>query len=164
MGVKQMKWTDKLLLSVTALIIFSFGYYLSKRFDDFMEQNNRQFLPEQSTVISIATDTPVLLNLSIKTLDSCFHISPCMEFHFSFRSFRQLLQRISDGAVDLAFISEQNIQKLPDDPDFGRIHIKNPDANCCFWIVWNRHVSSQCRDRILLAFENVFLVEKTTFL
>lgn len=164
MGVKKMKWTDKLLLMVTALVLFSFGYYLSKRFDDFMEQNNRQLPPDQNTVIAIASEPPVLRNLSIKILDSCLHISPCIEFHFSVRSFRPLLQKISDGAVDLAFISEQNIQELPDSHDFGRIHIKNPDKNCCFWIVWNRHVSSRCRDRILLAFENAFLVEKTPFL
>ncbi|WP_432627173.1 hypothetical protein [Brotaphodocola sp.] len=159
-----MKWTDKMLLMVTALVLFSFGYYISKRFDDFMEQSNKQFPPEHSTVVSIASEPPVLLNLSIKTLDSCFHINPCMEFHFSVRSFRQLLQKISDGTVDLAFISDQSIQEVPDNHNLGRIHIKNPDKNCYFWILWNRQVSSQDRDRILLTFENTFPVEKTTFL
>ena len=159
-----MKWTDKLLLMITALVLFSFGYYISMRFDDFMEQSSKQTLPESDTVIAIASEPSVLLNLSIKIWDSCFHINPCMEFHFSVRSFRQLLTKISDGTVDLAFISDRSIHGMPDNHDFGCIYVKNPDKNCCFWIVWNRQITSRDRDRILLTFENIFPVEKATFL
>lgn len=161
---------DIILLIVT-LAAFAFGYFVVKKVDDFIAENRRLIAScnrLNSCTIRIAADTPMHLDSAASALEYCSTINPFMEFSFSSGNVNRLLQRLSNGTIDIAILSEDNANNLGKEFVYTRIPhlaeqkivtmlglpVKSISEEQCVYLVWNKTISSRNRDRVLFYLEN----------
>lgn len=160
-----------LILVITILAMFVFGYFVMKKVDELIEENQRLIVLESrdnNCQIRIAAETPMLLDSAATALEVCSDANPYIEFFFSSGKVNRLLQKLLDETVDLALLTEDHVKDLCDDLAFVKIlcesgqatetafgfSIKNPDKENWFYVVWNKNVKSKNRDRVIFALEN----------
>lgn len=164
--------TEALLLLVTAAA-FAFGYYVIKKIDAFMEENNRLFASmdaRESRCVRIAAENPMFFDAVAPALAHISDSNPDMEVRLSSAHAKHLLRRLCDGSIDIALLSEENAKPvnsafgctlIPACTDqkavtvFG-LPVDNADDQRIV-MVWNKTLSSKDRDRVLFALENEHL-------
>lgn len=161
---------DIILLIVT-LAAFAFGYFVVKKIDDFIAENRRLIAScnrIDSCTIRIATDNPMHLDSAVSALEYCSTVNPFMDFSFSRGNASRLLQRLSNGTIDIAILSEDNANNLGKEfvctriPYFAEqksitvlgLPVKSISEEQYVYLVWNKTISSRNRDRVLFYLEN----------
>lgn len=161
---------DLMLIFVT-LAAFVFGFYIMKKVDDFIAENQRQITAENRnsrSLIRIAAETPMLLDSAASALESCSTAYPYMEFLLSSGKASRLLHKLSEGTVDIVLLSEEKTENLSSEYVSIQIpyqmkqnmvtalglNVENMDDDCWIYVVWNKAIQSLNRDRVLFALEN----------
>ena len=161
---------DVFLLIVT-LAAFVFGYFVMKKVDDFIAENNRMVDAESRKnhcSIKIAAEAPALFDSTASALEQCSEMNPYIEFAFGSGRAIRLLEKLHSGSVDLVLLYEEHIDLL--DKELLSIEIpyhsekntvtmlglvaENMDNLCCCYVVWNPSIPSKNRDRVLFYLEN----------
>lgn len=162
-----------LVLILSMLAIFVFGYFLMKKVDEFITENQRRIATEsraEHCKVRIAAENAMLLNCVTAALEVCSEANPCMEFFFSSGKPDRLLQKLSDETMDLVLLSENSVESLQDNCAFVKIPceglhvtesalglpIENLDEENYLYVVWNKQVKSKNRDRVIFTLENEY--------
>lgn len=161
------------VLIIGTFAIFVFGYFVMKKVDDFIEENSRLIAAGNRTnscPVRIAAENPMFFNSAAPALEHCSNANPYIEFFFSSGSIKRLLQRLSNGAIDIALLSEENTKDLCKDFVFVRIpyqteqravtmlglQVDNIDEARWICVAWNKTIPSKVRDRVIFALENEY--------
>ncbi len=161
---------DVVLIIVT-LAAFAFGYFVMKKVDDFLIENHRLITAGNRInccTIRIAAESPMLLDSIAPALEHCSNMYPYMEFYLSNCNVKRLMQRLSNGTIDIALITEENAKELGKDFNCVRIPhqaeqrvvtmlgltVDNMDEEHWIYVVWNKTILSKDRDRVIFSIEN----------
>ena len=104
-----------LMLIIVTFAAFAFGFYIMKKIDDFIADNQRHITAENRNSrshIHIAAESPMLLDYVASALEYCSAAHPYMEFFFSSGKVNQLLHKLSDGTVDIVLLSDEIAKSL----------------------------------------------------
>lgn len=162
-----------LLLIFIMLAVFAFGYFVMVKVDSFIEENCSLIHAESRenrTHIRIAAESPMLLDSIAAHLEEYSNANPFVETFLSAGKAERILQRLIDGTVDIAILTEENTLSL--DPSCTMIRIpyrtgeivstafglpvENIDEEKWVFVVWNKQIQSKARDRVLFAIEAEF--------
>lgn len=159
-----------LLLIPIMLAVFVFGYFVMVKVDHFIEENRRLINAENRqnrTHIRIAAESPILLDSIAAQLEAYSNANPFVEFFLNTGKAERILQRLIDGALDIAILTEENTHSLNDFCAMIRIPCKTGDVvstalglpvqsideDKWAFVVWNKSIQSKARDRVLFAIE-----------
>lgn len=161
---------DVMLIIVT-LAVFAFGYYIMKKVDEFIYENQRKIALESRnnrSQIQIAAEMPGFLDSISTALESCSAANPYMDFFLSSGKVKRLLQKLLDGTLDIVLLSEETAENLSEEYSSIRIPhqtahsvvtmlglvVENIDEERWIYVVWNKNRKSRDRDRAIFALEN----------
>lgn len=161
---------DVVLLIVT-LAAFAFGYFIMKKVDAFIIENCRLIDAENRTnscTIRIAAENPALFDSAVSALEQCSDMNPYIEFSLGCGNAARLLQKLSNGRIDIALLYEENIKALEKGLVYTRIPhlaekkvitmlgltVEDMDDERWCYVVWNQSIPSKDRDRVLFYLEN----------
>ncbi len=159
-----------LFLIPIMMAVFAFGYFVMVKIDAFIEENRRLIEQENRknhSQIRIAAESAALLDSVAAQLESCSDADPYLEFFLSTGKADRILQRVQDGTMDIALITEEKADHIGDAYGTFRIPchtgivifpmlglpVENLDEENRICIVWNKAVQSKSRDRVLFAIE-----------
>ncbi len=167
----------EILLIPIMIAVLAFGYFVMVKIDSFIEENRRLIQQENRknhSQIRIAAESAVLLDSVAPQLESCSAANPYLEFFLSTGKADRILQRILDGTIDIALMTEEKADRIGDtygtlqipchtgiviSPMLG-LPVENLDEENRICIVWNKAVQSKSRDRILFAIEAEYCTPK----
>lgn len=166
-----------LILMITTLAMFLFGYVIARRVDMMMENNLKMLEKEQlpnKHLLKIAAETPMLLNAVSAALEYCTDTNADIEFAVSSGKCGKLLRNLSDGTADLVLLSEKSALENKQNFEFIRLScIQQTDATEVFglkvhslddnqdvYLLWNKEIPSHARDWFVLALKNSFCMAK----
>ncbi len=160
----------ELLLIPIMMAVFAFGYFVTVKVDAFIEENRRLIEQENRknhSQIRIAAESAVLLDSVAAQLEACSAANPYLEFFLSTGKAERILQRVLDGTMDIALMTEEKADNIGD--SYGTLRIpchtgivifpmlglpvENLDEENRICIVWNKAVQSKSRDSVLSAIE-----------
>lgn len=161
-------------LILLMLAMFLFGFFVMKKIDDFIEENQRQIDLENKRngcQIRIAAESPMLLNSVAYALKYCTSINPYIEFFISSGRAKRLCQKLLDGKLDIVLLAEEPVQdihndfqmiKIPYQPgqitvSEIQISVEEVEEEAWVYVLWNKTIASLHRDRVLFTLENDFL-------
>lgn len=159
------------VLIIVTLAAFGFGYFVMKKVDDFIIENRRLVTAGNRInccAIRIAAESPILLDSTALALEHCSNMYPYMEFYLSSCNVKRLMQRLSNGTIDIALLTEENSKELGIAFECVRIPhqaeqrvvtmlgltVDNMDEEQWIYVVWNKAILSKDRDRVILSIEN----------
>ena len=162
--------TDVLVVVVT-LAFFVLGFFIVKRFDAFIDENNRILASTSglnSRCVRIAAENPEYFDAVASALASVSDSNPALELHLSSARAKRLLFQLSNAEIDIALLSMVGAGDL--DEAFGctpiacspnsitgpalGLPVENIDDDPLIFVVWNKAVPSRDRDRVLFVLEN----------
>ena len=163
---------DAVLILVTFSVFF-LGFFIMKRIDAFMENNQRandEQLRKSKSILRIAVESPSLVDSIAPAMECCCWGNPCLGFSVSSGKPTLMLQRLENGTVDLLLLGEETAEAL--DPPLSSIRIQghscrimansipveDETGESCICVLWNQSVSSPDRDRMVFALNNDFPV------
>ncbi len=166
-----------LMLIIVTFAAFAFGFYIMKKIDDFIADNQRHITAENRNSrshIHIAAESPMLLDYVASALEYCSAAHPYMEFFFSSGKVNQLLHKLSDGTVDIVLLSDEIAKSLSSEyvsiqiPYHAKqavvttlgLNVENTDQDCRIYVIWNKTIQSKNRDRVIFALENEYCTLK----
>lgn len=131
---------DWLLLPVMAAV-FALGYYLIRRLDLFIEDNQRQITVNERSSrrpIRIGAETPGLLDDISAVVAACSDTIPYLELFLSCGRRKRLFEKLADGSLDLILLRGEEERK-----GMGSMVL-----------VWDKEKVSKDRDRVIFMIEN----------
>ena len=153
------------------LAVFAFGYYVMKKVDLFIEENQRLIAAENlnsSCGVHIAAENPMLFNSIASALEHCSEADPYIEFFLSSGRSHRLLEKLAEEQIDILLLNEEHAKQI--EPQFASIlipyvkaktfgstfglPIENLDEESGICVVWKRNKQSKNRDRVIFALEN----------
>lgn len=159
-----------LLLFILLLAVFAFGYFVMVKVDGFIEENRCrvQFENRQNrTKIHVAAESPILLTFIAAQLNAYSDANPFVEFFLSTGNVECILQKLTNGTLDMALMAEEN--NIPLDESFARvrlpctagevlsavpgIYVESLEEETGVVVVWNKSIQSKARDRVLFTME-----------
>lgn len=166
---------DVILICTTAAV-FLFGFFMIKRFDAFMAENQRAIEEENrknKSLIRIAAENPMLVDSMAPAMESCSWSNPYVTFSVSVGRTKHMLRRLQEGTVDLLLLDEDTATALH--PEFPSVRIpchmwqmtagesglpiEDMDAHTAIVVLWNQAIPSPARDRVVFALSNDFSVQ-----
>lgn len=159
-----------LLLILVTLATFAFGYFVVVKTGAFFDENQR--LTERETRhnrphIRIAAESPALLNAITPQLEACSSANPCLEFFLSTGKAERILQKLNEGSLDIALLSDETAARIG--KSYGSVRIlcqaepvylqslnlpvEAMEGESWIHVVWNREIFSKERDRVVFALE-----------
>lgn len=164
------------ILIVTILAMFVLGYYIAKRIDLFIDENQKMLKKEeirQKQLIQIATENPILLGAVSKSMDYCSNHDSCIEFAICSGRTGRLLKHLEEGTVDLVLLSHDSVSGIStgfehmelsyyqdSDTQSMGLPVQNLDEDTRVHVFWNKSVSSPLRDWVLLSLRRDECVSK----
>lgn len=159
-----------LLLIPIMLAVFVFGYFVMAKVDSFIEENRRLIHTENRqnrAHIRIAAESPMLLDSIAAQLEAYSRANPFVEFFLSSGKAERILQKLIDGTLDIAILTEENMISLDESCAMIRIpcrtgevvstalglSVESVDEEKWAFVVWNKSIQSKARDRVLFAIE-----------
>lgn len=163
---------DVILICTTAAV-FLFGFFVMKRVDDCIAENQRAIEEENrknKTLIRIATENPMLVDSIAPAMESCSWSNPYVTFSVSTGRINHMLQRLREGTVDLLLLAEDTAEELhPEFPSLkipchvyqitageSGLPIEDMEDQSAIVVLWNQAISSSARDRVVFALNNDF--------
>lgn len=160
-----------LMLIIVTIAAFVFGFYIIKKVDDIISENQRQITAENRNsrcLIRIAAETSILLDSAASALENCSATHPYLEFFLSSGKANRLLHKLLEGSVDIVLLSEERGKNLSTEYVFIQIpdqknqsvtampgvSVENLDKDRWIYVVWNKSIKSKNRDRVIFALEN----------
>lgn len=162
--------TDVLVIVVT-LAFFMLGFFIMRRFDAFIDENNRILASTDglnSRCVRIAAENPVYFDAVASALARASDSNPALDLHLSSARAKRLLFRLSNAEIDIALLSMVEASGL--DEAFGctpiayspnstagtalGLPVENMDDDPHIFLVWNKAIPSRDRDRVLFVLEN----------
>ncbi len=159
-----------LLLIPIMLAVFVFGYFVMAKIDSFIKENLRLIHAENRqnrAHIRIAAESPMLLDSIAAQITAYSRVNPFVEFFLSSGKAERILQKLTDGTLDIAILAEENNLSLNE--YYGKLRIpcrtgkvlsttlglsdKSIDEEKWAFVVWNKSIQSKARDSVLFAIE-----------
>lgn len=162
-----------MILICSMAAIFVFGYFIMKKIDAFVEENQRAIQEENKKnrcLIRIAAETPLLIPSISHAMEDCSWINPCIEFSVSSGRAEPMLRKLQDGNIDILLLDEETADyfhtefqsvKIPYrsgsimDMENG-FPIENADEIRSVCVLWNQRITSVNRDRVVFVLCNDF--------
>ncbi len=159
-----------LFLIPIMLAVFVFGYFVMVKIDSFIEENRRLIHTESRqnrAHIRIAAESPMLLGSIAAQLTAYSRANPFVEFFLSLGKAERILQKLIDGSIDIAILTEKNIPFLDESCATIRIPyckgavvsamlglpVESIDEEKWAFVIWNKSIQSKACDRVLFAIE-----------
>lgn len=135
------------------ILIFTFavGFLAVRNLGQFFDETQSRIdvqEHENARKIHIAMESPEMLKAIGAALAVCKDTNPDMELFLGRTVRKQLLQRLSEGSLDIALLEAPCADDLPSVCAAARLSPK-------VYAVWNRQISCKDRDRVLFLMENV---------
>lgn len=155
-----MRMSEFFLIPVM-LAMFFFGYFIIKKFNSFIDENQRQIEAEKrkrKNKIRIAAENRKILEYARPMLDNYSAADPWVEFFIKSGSSGRLLEELSEGKIDIVLLSEEHAANP--DTRFSVIEISSCDCDeklkekSSVCALWKRDVKSINRDRVIFALGN----------
>lgn len=155
-----MRMSDFFLIPIM-MAMFVFGYFIIKKFNSFIDENQRRIEAEKrkrKNKIRIAAENREILEAARPMLDNYSAADPWVEFFLKSGSSGRLLEELSEEKIDIVLLSEKHTESS--DARFSAIEITTADCDemlkekehiCA---VWKREVRSVNRDRVIFALGN----------
>ncbi|MGN0978244.1 MAG: hypothetical protein ACI4PH_09340 [Faecousia sp.] len=166
---------DIILLCTTAAV-FLFGFFVVKRFDACMAENQRAIEEENrknKSLIRIAAESPILVDSIAPAMESCSWSNPYVTFSVSVGRTNHMLNRLQEGTVDLLLLAEDTAEELH--PPFPYVKIPchaeqmtagesglpiaNMEKLTAIVVLWNQAIPSPARDRVVFTLNNDFCAQ-----
>ncbi|MGM9627032.1 MAG: hypothetical protein ACI3V4_02940 [Faecousia sp.] len=166
---------DMIIISTTAAV-FLFGFFMIKRFDAFMAENQRAIEEENrknKSLIRIAAENPMLVDSMAPAMESCSWNNPYVTFSVSVGRTKHMLHRLQEGTVDLLLLDENTAEALHSPFSCVKIPchmghmtagesgltVEAIEAYSAIVVLWNQAIPSPARDRVVFALSNDFSVQ-----
>ena len=166
-----------ILLICTTFAMFVFGFYIAKRIDIFVEENQQMLEKEEirhKYLIQIAAENPVFFSSVSSVMEYCSGSDSRIEFAICSGKPGSLMERLEEGTVDMVLLSEESASKQHTCLDHMKIPfshggfsaeaiglpIQNPDEDTMVYVFWNPSISSPQRDWALLALRRDFCISE----
>lgn len=165
---------DVIILCTTAAV-FLFGFFIVKKFDADMAENQRAIEEENrknQSLIRIAAETPMLVDSIAPAMESCSWSNPYVTFSVSVGKTKRMLHRLQEGTVDLLLLAEDTAEELH--PGFPCVRIpchmgqmtggasglpiESMEPLTTIVVLWNQAIPSPARDRVIFTLSNAFTV------
>lgn len=151
----------ELLLIPVMIAMFAFGYFIIKKFNRFIDENQYRIETEKrkrKNKIRIAAENQSILESARPMLDSYYAADPWVDFFIKSGSSGRILEELSEEKIDIVLLSEEHFGNP--DGRFSLIEIPLSDCDenlkkkAHIFAVWKREVKSINRDRVIFALGN----------
>lgn len=163
---------DNWILILLLVFTFTAGYFAVRNLGRFPESDRR---PPEDDIhrnirkLHIAAEVPAMLDAVSPALSAYSDADPFVEFFLGQASGQTLLQRLSQGTLDIALLAEKQTYDLPagctsvrisravcsDSRTAAGLYVEHLEESTPICAVWSREIPNKDRDRVLFLMENM---------
>lgn len=154
-----MRMSDYFLIPVI-LAMFVSGYFIIKKFDSFIDENQRKIEAEkrkEKNKIRIAAENQQILESAKPVLDNYCAGDPWTEIFLKSGSPKRILEELSEGKIDIVLLSEEHRDER--EGEFSYIGItagcdEKMKEKSRIYAFWKKGAGSKNRDWVIFALGN----------